>query len=107
MAPYGPPGSDTPSIFISYMREDVDAAQRLAHAISELGGNVWLDARRLEAGDDWEKEILTAIGETVRLFVPIISANTERVAGRLRVPGVGGGGRSIRANFQSAASSCR
>ena len=60
------------------MREDAEAAQRLADAISELGGTVWLDARRLEAGDDWEKEILTAIGETVRLFVPIISANTER-----------------------------
>ena len=41
-------------------------------------GTVWLDARRIEAGDDWEKETLTAIGETVRLFVPIISANTER-----------------------------
>ena len=79
VVPYGPHGSATPSIFISYMREDVDAAQRLAHAISELGGEVWLDARRIEAGDDWEKETLTAIGESVRLFVPIISANTERV----------------------------
>ena len=29
-------------------------------------------------GDDWETEILTAIGETVRLFVPVISAKTER-----------------------------
>ncbi len=78
VASYGPHGSATPPIFISYMREDAEAAQRLADAISELGGAVWLDVRRLEAGDDWEKEVLTAIGETVRLFVPIISANTER-----------------------------
>ena len=78
VASYGPQGSATPPIFISYMREDAEAARRLAQSISELGGAVWLDVRRLEAGDDWEKEILTAIGETVRLFIPIISANTER-----------------------------
>lgn len=73
-----PLGSATPSIFISYMREDADAARQLQTAITRLGGEVWLDERRLEAGDDWEKEVLTAIGETVRLFVPIISAETER-----------------------------
>jgi len=71
-------GSATPSIFISYMREDLEAARRLESAITRLGGNAWLDTQRLEVGDDWEKEILTAIGETVRLFVPVISANTER-----------------------------
>ena len=71
--------ADTPTIFISYMREDADAAERLCNAISgELGGDVWLDERRLRPGDAWEREILTAIRRTVRLFVPIISANTER-----------------------------
>src|SRR6185312_15493184 len=74
----GPNGPATPSIFISYMREDAEAARQLRTAITRLGGEVWLDERRLEAGDEWEKEALTAIGETVRLFVPIISANTER-----------------------------
>ena len=29
-------------------------------------------------GDAWEKEVLTRIRRTVRLFVPVISANTER-----------------------------
>ncbi len=60
------------------MREDAEAARQLRTAITRLGGEVWLDERRLEAGDEWEKEVLTAIGETVRLFVPIISAKTER-----------------------------
>ena len=80
-APVGAPGPsapDAPTIFISYMREDADAARRLCDAISELGGDVWLDERRLRPGDAWEPEILTAIRQTVRLFVPIISANTER-----------------------------
>jgi hypothetical protein len=70
---------DAPTIFISYMREDADAARRLCDAITDLCGDVvWLDERRLSPGDAWEQEILTGIRRTVRLFVPIISANTER-----------------------------
>ncbi|MET0164721.1 MAG: toll/interleukin-1 receptor domain-containing protein [Vicinamibacterales bacterium] len=68
---------EAPEIFISYMREDADAAQRLCEAISGLGGTVWFDALRLSPGDSWEQQILSQIRET-RLFVPIISANTER-----------------------------
>jgi hypothetical protein len=66
------------SIFLSYMREDVDIARRLHTAIADLGGNVWMDERRLSPGDAWESDILTAIRREIRLFVPIISANTER-----------------------------
>ena len=69
---------DAPAIFISYMREDAEAARRLRDAITGLGGDVWLDERRLRPGDAWDTDILTAIRRTVRLFVPIISANTER-----------------------------
>ena len=67
-----------PEIFISYMREDADAARRLKDAITELGGDVWLDERRLRPGDAWEHELLTRIRRTIRLFVAVISANTER-----------------------------
>jgi hypothetical protein len=73
-----PSAPDAPTIFISYMREDVDAARRLCDAITSLGGDVWLDERRLSPGDAWEQEVLTRIRKTIRLFVPIISANTER-----------------------------
>jgi hypothetical protein len=76
--PARPPASAAPTIFISYMREDEDAARRLHTAITGLGGDVWLDERRLRPGDAWEREILTAIRRTIRLFVPIVSANTER-----------------------------
>jgi hypothetical protein len=69
---------ETADIFISYMPKDADAAVRLSRAISELGGSVWLDERRWIPGDAWDDEILKTIRETVRLFVPIISANTER-----------------------------
>jgi hypothetical protein len=70
---------DKSEIFISYMREDAGAAERLCEAIENLGGSVWLDKHRLSPGDAFNTEILTAIqGRTVGLFVPIISANTER-----------------------------
>jgi hypothetical protein len=65
-------------IFLSYAREDLAAARRLCEAITRLGGDVWLDERRLDPGDRWEEEILAGIRRDVRLFVPLISANTER-----------------------------
>jgi hypothetical protein len=65
------------SIFISYVREDADIARRLRDAISRIGGDVWLDERRLQPGDRWEEEILSAIRRGIRLFVPVISKNTE------------------------------
>ena len=67
-----------PEIFISYVREDADAAARLRHAITQLGGNVWLDERRWLPGDAWEDEILTTIRRRIGIFIAIISANTER-----------------------------
>jgi TIR domain len=72
-----PPDEDAPTIFISYMREDADAARRLADAITSQGGDVWFDERRILPGDEWEPEVLSRIRRTVRLFVPVISANTE------------------------------
>jgi hypothetical protein len=65
-------------IFISYRREDAEAARRLCDAITALGGDAWLDSRRLSPGDAWQQEILSRIRRTVGLFIPIISANTER-----------------------------
>jgi hypothetical protein len=65
------------SIFISYVREDAEAARRLADAVTGLGGDVWLDQRRLQPGDRWEAEILSSIRRGIRLFVPLISKQTE------------------------------
>lgn len=65
------------SIFISYVREDADAARRLSAALADIGGDVWLDERRLQPGDRWEEEILASIRREVRLFLPVISRHTE------------------------------
>lgn len=69
--------SATGSIFISYVREDIDSARRLASAIAGIGGDVWLDERRLQPGDRWEQEILSSVRRGVRLFLPLISRQTE------------------------------
>jgi hypothetical protein len=71
------PTGSVPSIFISYIREDAAYARRLADEIAAVGGDVWLDERRLQPGDAWEEEILRSIRKTVRLFLPIISNSTE------------------------------
>jgi hypothetical protein len=72
-----PPDAPRGSIFISYVREDAAAARTMCDAITTLGGDVWLDERRLEPGERWEEEILSAIRREVQLFVPLISRNTE------------------------------
>jgi len=70
-------GGATGSIFISYVREDIEPARRLAAALAQIGGDVWLDERRLQPGDRWEQEILSSVRRGVRLFLPLISKQTE------------------------------
>jgi len=72
------PAAARGSIFISYVREDIDAARRLYEAISGIGGDVWLDDKRLQPGDRWDETILASIRREIRLFVPLISKHTER-----------------------------
>jgi hypothetical protein len=49
----------------------------LADAIAAIGGDVWLDERRLQPGDRWEQDILASIRRRIRLFLPVISKQTE------------------------------
>jgi hypothetical protein len=58
VGPSPPTGDRRGTIFISYVREDADAARRLCEAVTKIGGDVWLDERRLKPGDRWEEEIL-------------------------------------------------
>ena len=51
------------SVFISYVRENKEAVDRLHDALTLWGINVWIDWRRLEPGDLWEHEIRQAIQE--------------------------------------------
>ncbi|HEX7632000.1 MAG TPA: TIR domain-containing protein, partial [Lacunisphaera sp.] len=66
----------TKAIFLSYAREDADAARRIAEALRAFGVEVWFDQSELRGGDAWDQTIRTQI-KTCALFMPIVSARTE------------------------------
>jgi hypothetical protein len=65
------------SIFISYASEDAAAARRLADQLLQLGfGDVWLDQKRLRAGDDWSNRIEEAIA-ACDYVIPVLSHHAD------------------------------
>src|SRR6201993_3975484 len=65
------------AVFLSYASEDAPAAQRIADALREAGIEVWFDRSELRGGDAWDHQIREQI-HNCRLFIPVISANSER-----------------------------
>jgi TolB-like protein/Tfp pilus assembly protein PilF len=63
-------------VFLSYASQDVEAAQRISASLRSAGIEVWFDQSELRGGDAWDRRIREWIHEC-RLFVPVISANTE------------------------------
>jgi hypothetical protein len=72
-------GSSRPSgtVFISYAREDLQAARRLKAALEEERLNVWFDEERLRGGVQYDDEIRKNVNRC-DLFIPLLSRNTER-----------------------------
>jgi TolB-like protein len=66
----------TKAVFLSYAREDTDAAKRIADALRAFGVEVWFDQSELRGGDQWDQKIRNQI-KTCALFVPLVSAQTE------------------------------
>jgi TolB-like protein len=72
-----PDHTPTPGgVFLSYAREDTDAARRIADALRAFGVEVWFDQSELRGGDAWDAKIKRQIRECA-LFVPIVSARTQ------------------------------
>ncbi|MDO8539222.1 MAG: TIR domain-containing protein [Opitutaceae bacterium] len=64
------------AIFISYARDDTDAARRIAEALRSHGVEVWFDQNELRGGDVWDQNIRNQI-RTCTLFLPVISGVTQ------------------------------
>jgi TolB-like protein/Flp pilus assembly protein TadD len=64
------------AVFLSYAREDTDAARRIAEALRGFGVEVWFDMNELRGGDQWDAKIRTQI-KSCALFIPIISSTTQ------------------------------
>jgi TolB-like protein/Flp pilus assembly protein TadD len=65
------------AVFLSYAREDTDAARRIAEALRAFGVEVWYDMSELRGGDDWDKKIRRQIKECA-LFMPVISSQSDQ-----------------------------
>ena len=77
-------GGGTSAVFISYASQDVAAAARICGALRQAGVEVWFDQSELRGGDVWDRQIRQQVHDC-RLFMPIVSANTEaRVEGYFR-----------------------
>ncbi len=66
----------TKAVFLSYAREDTDAARRIADALRTHGVEVWFDQEELRGGEAWDAKIKKQIRECA-LFLPVISATTQ------------------------------
>jgi TolB-like protein len=64
------------AVFLSYASEDAEAAQRICDALRGAGIEVWFDKSELRGGDAWDRRIREQI-HGCRLFIPIISTNSE------------------------------
>jgi TolB-like protein/Tfp pilus assembly protein PilF len=67
----------TGAVFLSYASQDAEAAQRICGALRTAGIEVWFDQSELRGGDAWDHRIREQI-HACRLFIPVISANSER-----------------------------
>jgi TolB-like protein len=64
------------AVFISYASQDAEAVGRIGAALRSGGIEVWLDQSELRGGDAWDRRIRERIHDC-RLFIAVISANTE------------------------------
>jgi hypothetical protein len=64
------------AVFLSYASQDARAAQRICDALRAAGVEVWLDKSELRGGAAWDRQIRERIRDC-RLFIAVISANTE------------------------------
>ncbi len=64
------------AVFLSYAREDGEAARRIAEALRGFGVETWFDVSELRGGEAWDAKIRQQIRECA-LFIAVISANTQ------------------------------
>jgi tetratricopeptide (TPR) repeat protein len=63
-------------VFISYAREDSEAAARLQVELLKAGAaSVWLDRKSIEGGDDWKKEIAEGLLKT-QVLVAVLTRHS-------------------------------
>ena len=64
------------AVFLSYASQDAEAARKIGEALRAVGIQVFFDQSELRGGDAWDRSIRQHI-HACRLFVPVISAQTD------------------------------
>ena len=64
-----------PKVFIAYVEEDAESAERLYEDLEHAGLNPWLDRRKLLPGQNWPRSIEDAI-ETSDFFIGCFSSRS-------------------------------
>jgi len=64
------------AIFLSYAKQDAEAAERICTALRAAGMEIWFDQSELRGGDAWDASIRKQI-KNCALFLAIISKNTR------------------------------
>jgi hypothetical protein len=74
-----PPELEMPAgaIFMSYAREDEEAARRLKAGLEKQGCVVWYDRERLKPGGNWANHLEDEVKGRCSLFLSVISRTTE------------------------------
>ncbi len=65
------------AIFLSYAREDEEAARRLKAGLERYGCIVWYDRERLKPGGNWHNNLREEVQGRCALFLSVISQTTE------------------------------
>lgn len=71
---------DSQRLFLSYAREDAQAARKLYVELTARGLNVWLDQEALRPGQNWRVAVRQAIRES-RYFLALLSQNSVSKVG--------------------------
>ena len=69
-----------PQVFIAYVREDRELADRLYQTVDAAGFSPWMDTRKLLPGQNWPRAIETAI-ENSEFFLACFSSRSVNQRG--------------------------
>src|SRR5947209_230387 len=66
------------SVFVSYAREDRDAAEMIYQWLTSEGFRPWLDVAELLPGQDWNREISRAVRKSDAIIVCLSPTSTTK-----------------------------
>ena len=67
-------------LFLSYANEDFLVVKRIAELLTDNGCDVWIDKRKLQAGQPWEREIRAGLLAADRFIACLSKQSTTKIS---------------------------